>query len=404
MIVFNQKSPTNIEDLISSMAWGQASVFKPDERIISSFDNQIMMGRALTVKQGALALKLCRKYRSQLVTAFGPVADRIIDQEIWGQPLREFTPQTKRIEIVKNFEGSGPHFKNHIRVSFPYDENLVKKIRNFKDDKSGDYAEWHADDKVWMFSLTEGSFSWIGNNLLSQGFSADEKFMEFYEKIQEIFENMEDYAPSMVVENGKPMFKNAHPSVPQPPNEKLLDALFLAKLYGIDVWDEICENYINSPEVSSITKIFLKKDIGAEMTVKAVEHSIDCFDQLLNAINATMIVIPENQELLHLKKWHEHLISLGYTEKDMTVMFRVDNITGKAFNEYIKDHKLNTPISKDLKFVFVSRRIKKPLVKSGIDFGLVISCDPLGSHQSIKRILNDKYNTIVYVDDALPKD
>jgi len=83
----------------------------------------------------------------------------------------------------------------------------------------------------------------------------------------------------------------------------------------------------------------------------------------------------------------------------MTVMFRVDNITNKAFNDYVRDNKLNTPIRKDMKVVFVSRRIKKPLVKSGIDFGLVISCDPLGSHQSLKKILDDKYNSIMWVDE-----
>jgi len=395
-MIFNQRTPTNLEDLISSMAWGQASVFKMDEKIISSFDNQIMMGRALTVKQGALALKLCRKYRQQLIINLGQNVNRVIDNEIWGQPLREFTPQTKRIEVVKKSEFK---FKHYIKVSFPYDENLVKKVREFKNDKSGDWADWDGDNKVWMFSLTEGSVLWLGNNLIPLGFSADSQFLEFFEKIQEILEKIEDHVPSMVLENGQPMFKNTHPGVPLPSSDKILDALFLAKLYGIDVWDENCENFINSSEISPITRKFLKKEIGHEMTVKAKEHELTCFDQLINSIDSIMVVIPENQELGHLKKWHRHLFSLGYTENDMTVMFRVDNITNKAFNEYVRDNKLNTPIRKDMKVVFVSRRIKKPLVKSGIDFGLVISCDPLGSHQALKRILDDKYNSIMYIDE-----
>jgi hypothetical protein len=124
------------------------------------------------------------------------------------------------------------------------------------------------------------------------------------------------------------------------------------------------------------------------------------FNQLLTADHSVMIVIPPENELNHLKKWHEHLKSLGYSNTDMTVMFRVDNVVNKAFNEYIKDNGLNTPIHKNMKFVFVSRRIKKPLVQSGINFGVAISCDPLGSHVNTKKIINDKYNTIVYVDNG----
>ena len=86
-MIFTGMTPKTVEDLISVMDWQQVSVHVQDKGIVSSFNNQALMGRALTVKQGALALKLCRKYRSQLVTLHGVVVDRIIDQEIWGQKL-----------------------------------------------------------------------------------------------------------------------------------------------------------------------------------------------------------------------------------------------------------------------------------------------------------------------------
>jgi hypothetical protein len=393
--MFNTKSPAFIEDLITDIAWGRIKVFQNDEQVISSFETQINLGRTLTQKQGALAVKICRKYRSQLINLHGTIVDTILNNEIFKDPLRTYIPPPKTIKIVK---GSGYYQRNVISVTFPYDEKLVMKLREFPKDHPSEWAQWHAEDKLWLFSLTEGSVMWLANNLLPLGFDADSQFLEFYEKIQEIMEKMEEYAPSMVVENDQPVFKNVHHSVPAPKNDKIIDALFLAKLYGIDVWDEKCENFINSDKISPITRKFLKKEIGHEMTVKAKSHDIGCFDELFESIDSVMIVIPEHQELGYLKKWYEHLISRGYTENDMTVMFRVDNITNRAFNDYVRDNKLNTPIHKDMKFVFVSRRIKKPLVKSGIDFGLVISSDPLGSHQALKKILNDKYHSIVYVD------
>lgn len=394
-MIFSIGNPQYIEDLISEMAWGRISVFKNDESIVQSFDSQINLGRSLTTKQGALAAKLCKKYRAQLVSLHGPAIEKIIDNEIFKDPLRTYVPPSKTITTVKS---SDYYQRNVIKVSFPYDEELVKKCRDFNKENPSEWSLWNQDDKVWLFSLTEGSVMWLGNNLLPSGFSADPQFLENFEKIQEILEKMESHAPSMVIEDNQPVFKNTHPTVPTPSSDKVLDALFLAKLYGIDVWDENCEKFINSPEISPLTRKFLKKEIGHEMTVKAKSHELSCFDQLFNAIDSVMIVIPEHQELSYLKKWHEHLFSRGYTENDMTVMFRVDNITNRAFNDYVRDNKLNTPIHKDMKFVFVSRRIKKPLVKSGIDFGLVISCDPLGSHQALKKILNDKYHSIVYVD------
>lgn len=386
-----RRQPKTIEDIIIDMSWGQINLFKADETVIHSFESQINLGRSFTVKQGALAAKLCQKYKNALINLYGPSVEFLIDNPVYQSPLREYVPPAKSITVG---EGS----KAKIRVSFPYDEKIVKRIKEFASQNVSESAIWHMDDKVWEFSLTEGSVYWIGNNLVPLGFTVDEKFLDFFEKIHEIMENMEDYTPAMIIENGMPVFKNTHSSIPQPTSDKILDALFLAKLYAVDVWDENCENFINSPEISPITKKFLKKEIGHEMTVKAKEHELGCFTQLINSIESIMVVIPEHQELGYLKKWHKYLTSLGYTENDMTVMFRVDNITNKAFNDYVRDNKLNTPIRKDMKAVFVSRRIKKPLVKSGIDFGLVISCDPLGSHPSLKKILDDKYNSIVYVD------
>lgn len=385
------RTPKSIEDIVIDMSWGRINLFKADETVINSFETQINLGRTFTVKQGALAVKLCQKYRNSLVALYGPSVEIIIDGPIFQSPLREYTPPVKSITV-------GQGSKAKISVSFPYDERIVKIIKEFAVKHPSESAVWDQEEKIWKFSLTEGSVNWLGNNLVPLGFTVDERFLEFFEKIHEILENMEAYAPSMAVVDGMPVFKNTHPSIPLPANDKILDALFLAKLYAIDVWDENCENFINSPEISPITRKFLKKEIGHEMTVKAREHELECFDQLINSIESIMVVIPEHQELGYLKKWHKYLFSLGYTENDMTVMFRVDNITNKAFNDYVRDNKLNTPIRKDMKVVFVSRRIKKPLVKSGIDFGLVISCDPLGSHHALKKILDDKYNSIVYVD------
>ena len=398
MIVYTGKQAyaKHVEDLISGLAWSGTGVFLGDRQVIDSFDSQIMRGVAFTVKQGALALKLCRKYQNILVGMFGTNAITIIENETFASPLRIPVTSTKSITVVKQ-----P--KKCIRVTFPFDNKIVESIKAYKKDNPNDWSEWNMDEKAWEFGLTEGNVLWIGNNLLDRGFAADDTFLDFFEKIHEILFDMESYAPALAFEDDKLIFKNVHETVPQPSSNNILDGLLLAKRYGIDVWDDECEKFLKSDALTGVTREFLRKEFSEELKFLAVHHKLKEFDQLLTADQSIMIVIPPENELNHLKKWHEHLISLGYTEKDMTVMFRVDNVTNKDFNDYVRDKKLNTPIHKDMKFVFVSRRIKKPLVQSGINFGLAISCDPLGSHVNTKKIINDKYNTIVYVDNGFPE-
>jgi hypothetical protein len=387
------KNATCVEDLISGLAWSGEGIFIGDRQIIDSFDSQCARGSAFTIKQGALAIKLCKKYQNFLVSRFGSNVDDIINNEKFHQPLRATTLSNKTISVVRGE-------RKYIKVTFPYSEDLVKKIREFKKENPADWSDWNHDEKCWMFGLTEGNIIWIGNNLVPNGFTADQDFLDFYEKIQEILMSMEKYAPMMEFDNEVLRFKNVYESVPQPSSNNILDGLLLAKQYGIEVWDEICEKYLKSEKIGEITKKFIMKEFADEVKFHSKDYKLSDFDQLLSSAYSVMIVIPPERELNHLKKWHTHIISLGYTSADITVMFRTDNEINKEFNEYIKEHKLNTPISKNLKFVFVSRRIKKPLVQSGINFGIAISCDPLGSHVNTKKIINDKYNTVVYVDNG----
>ena len=51
----------------------------------------------------------------------------------------------------------------------------------------------------------------------------------------------------------------------------------------------------------------------------------------------------------------------------MSVLFRVDNDkdSGKEFNEYIREHKLNNPLDKNTKVVYInSNKFPKPLLKN----------------------------------------
>lgn len=389
--------PRYVEDLIRELNCtnGVSSI---DSSILGSFFTQIIQGKGFTHKQGALALKLAKKYQKQLIISCGHNIVNIIDDKKFEIPLREHQTISSKIRIVKDPS-------KYISVIFNYNEDIVKNIRKFKETNKNDSAEWNSDSKEWKFSLTEGSIAWLGNNLLPLNFEADSLFLEFYEKIQEILKNMDKFAPQLIIDHDQLKFVNVNSEVPQPKTNDILSALLLAKNYGIEVWDEKVEEFINSEKIGIFTKKFIRKEFGDNMVVKSTEHPIEDFSQLLQSVKSAMIVIPQDQELRYIQKWHQFLKSLNFSEKDMTVMFRTDNLKNSKgvvirseFNNYIKENKLNSPLDETIKFVFVSRRIKKPLLKSGKNFDIVISCDNLGDSQAIKKVLNEKYNAIIYKD------
>ena len=243
--VANSQPPKFIEDLILDLSYRSVILAPNDFKIIDSFSDQLFRGVSFTVKQGDLAVKMCKKYKAQLHATFGPLVDTIIAGPHFQLPLRESVKQLSQIKLVKEE-------KKYISVTFPYNENLVGEIRKFKENNKSDWADWHGEKKEWQFSLTEGSVYWLCQALIPKQFEVDSQILEFYEKICEIHENIEKYAPMLVVENDQPMFKNVYHEVPQPDTPDLLKGILMAKRHGIEVWDNNYENFINSEKKTMV--------------------------------------------------------------------------------------------------------------------------------------------------------
>jgi len=75
-------------------------------------------------------------------------------------------------------------------------------------------------------------------------------------------------------------------------------------------------------------------------------------------------------------------------------MFRLDSSSGKICNDYIKQNKLNTPINDEIKFVFVSGKIPKPLIDSGKTFDAVIHFGTNSAHYTLKNFVRNHHNVI----------
>lgn len=360
-----------------------------DQTVVHSLAANPSAGRGFTEKQRSLVLRLCKKYQIQLTREIGPEVATALDNPEFKFPVLQPTPQEKSIKIQGN----------RILVKFPFSEEIVEKIRKFKAETSVQTVNWDGDEKAWQFALEENNILWITNNLLSSDFTVDPEFLEFSGQILEILENMEKYVPTVIYEDGRYAFKNTYRTVPQPETNDLVETLLLAKHYGISTWDENVENFIKNANFSPVLTSFLEESISNRSEFDVSENSIDQFTELFKHNVPALIIIPGYGEFFTLKTWTTWLKSQGFAEKDISVMFRLSSDTGGMFNELVKQNNLNNPIDENTKVVFISQKIPKPLIKSGIDFKLIVNLGSLsGVHYSISTYLGGRRDVIRYTD------
>lgn len=148
------------------------SLARYDVKIVESMANSTIWSQtALTDKQGDLAVKLVLKYRKQFAN-FG-IDISPVENPQWRMPLRTIN-RNKNIWIVDQ----------SIRVSFPFNQQLIEQIKKFKDESQGS-ARWHSDEKYWQFGITEYNVNWLTTWGQANQFDIDQEVINLFSKILE---------------------------------------------------------------------------------------------------------------------------------------------------------------------------------------------------------------------------
>lgn len=367
----------------------QLSLAVADVSVVSSLARNPSSGKGYTLKQRSLVLRLCKKYRSQLVQELGAPATAALDNPEFRFGLTEISPQEKSVSLVGK----------EIVVKFPYREELIGKIRKFRDSCAVKLVNWSDEKKAWVFTLEENNILWILNNIVDNDYQVDEELQALKTEIYEILEKIEDFVPSIKTTDTGFEFANTHKSVPQPVGMNLKETMLLAKQYGISVWDENIENLIKNEEFSPILTKFLKETEPNELEFDTSTTHIDQFADLFKHNLPALIIIPGVNEFFTLKNWVQWLKRQNIQEKDMSVLFRLPNDSGSMFNDLVKQYNLNNPIDENTKIVFVSQKLPKPLIKSGLEFKFILNLGSLsGVHYSLGNFLQDRPDVIRYTD------
>jgi len=380
-----------IEDYILGIAgygkWIFAStitgtVAPQDAVFFESVALQISNGNALTEKQGILALKLIKNNIDILIPTVFPDVVKDLENPQWKMKFRVL-PTVKKVSITNKAIG----------VEFPFDQYIVDLFRK-RNSTVHDLHKgtWDADRKQWIFGLTETNIAYVGDLLLNKGFNIDDEFLTQYAAVLDVRENIEKHLPILVKKDSTYSLDNVHSKVPQIDTTQLLDALFAARDYGITVWDDVVEKDIDNT-INPITKKILS---NKELWIDSKTTSIGVFKELIDHGGPALIIIPGGNEAALVRDWTEFAIGLGIDRNDISVMFRLPNDRAD-FNQYVRDMNLNNPVGSNTKIVFVSTKITKPLIKSGIAFNTVINLGYYNyMHFSMSTIVDNARNLVYY--------
>jgi len=115
---------------------------------------------------------------------------------------------------------------------------------------------------------------------------------------------------------------------------------------------------------------------------------------IIKKLGPTLFIVPGGAELNKLQLAYDLLRGMALPEKNISVLFRLSNENGKNFNEFVKNHQLNNPISEETSVVFVSNKLPKTIKKSGIRFNSVVNMGYNSAHYTLREFIKDHQNLV----------
>ena len=219
--------------LITPQSVNRISLARYDIAIVNSMASTTVFGTALTDKQAELAVKLVLKYRRQF-------AKMGIDVSPAENPVFRLAPRKMDRTKAVWLEGE------NIVVKFPYDNDLIKELQNFREESQG-RAWYDRDKKLWNLAITEYNVNWILPWANGYGFEVDYRVQELFAQILEC--ELQPFEIKLVQDKKWYKITNASTSLIEYielrggfGRDNLVKLIDLAGLCGYDIDDDI-KNY-----------------------------------------------------------------------------------------------------------------------------------------------------------------
>lgn len=378
-----------IEDLINILWMGSSpNLNRFDNNMLNSFVNQMFTGLAFTEKQSIVILRILKKQKTYLEQTIGQNLDQILDNPKWKSPFRTIST-AKKMSLNQN-----DVYGTVIKVEFPYDENIIKKIHELK--QTHNFAQWDKDKKAWIFPMSEQNLSHLMDLAQEYQFQYTDELAEFFNQIKKIKENIENYVPMLVWENNEPKLVNFSPNLVKIESKTILSAVFEARKYGFYVWDSFIDQYLNSDDILQTTREFLNCSPITTFNINPEKIPLSDLRQIVNHMFPMIFIIPGGSELEKLNLAYNFLQDIGVDNTDISVLFRLPSETHKDFNDFVKNEGLNNPTTETTKVIFLSSKLPKTVLKLNRKFNLIINLGYGSVHYTMRNFISKHENTINY--------
>jgi hypothetical protein len=378
-----------IEDLIQSLVSCSARLNLWDHKVAISFSDQIYQGTGFTEKQSALALKILQKHTGTLSSFLNVDIKPFIESPKYRITIRK-TVTTRSIKIIDH-----GILNKSIEVKFPYDESLIDKIKKFKS-ITGNNAIWDKDSTAWVFPLNESNIGFLLTLASDVSFDFDEDFQNYADQTDKIVEEMEKYAPILAIHDGDLKILNSPRNMPEIDTDNIIEAIFQARWYGVTLWDTNIDQYISSEEFDPVLRDFLKNNFSASTHLTTEKSGIFCLEQIVTYLSPCLFIIPGGNELAKITQSYTLLKGMNIDDKNMSVLFRLSAENGRNFNDFVKNQGINGSIHDGTKVVFVSGKLPKTVIKSGIKFNSIVNLGFDNVHYTLKEFVKNHQNLVFF--------
>lgn len=385
-----------IEDIILTFFKKNISVNRYDANILTSFTEQILNHKGFTEKQSALAIKICNRYQTKLNLAIGRDISQFLD-----------FPQYKLIKRILNSQKIMSIIENDaqekiISVVFPYNEDLVKKFRDKRESLL--YIEWISDKKCWHLGLDERSIVFLYGIKTQFEFIVDEQLERYFEITENIFKNVEKYVPMATFLDNKVKFVNLPKNIPEIKGQDLIETLILARNYGISTWDDSIQNHLSNENENISLIEFLNSNPGVNYKWDIEKFTENSLVKILTHLFPILVVVPVGAELETCKKVLNLCQKMNIANNEISILFRLSNETDEKFNNFVRNNKLNNPISEKTKLIIISGRVPKTLIAKKINFNCILNYNLYNMHYTIQDLIKNSKNVISIISNTNQKD
>lgn len=376
-----------IEDLIDSLLFSNISLSPYDSKVLNSFNNQIFGGTGLTEKQSLLAIRTINRYATQLSGKLNVNVHSLTENPQFKFKLRK-TVNEKSVRVIDN---------TSIVARFPYDDNAVQEIRKYKSRLAkSDNIMWDKEQMAWIFPLNEENIQFVMGLCNSPAFEFDDDFTKYTNDSDDILNNIEKYAPMLAIDNGELKILNSPKNMPEINTDNILEALFLARRYGVNLWTDDIDTYLNGDDFNPKVREFLRSVDHTNFHLSTDETGISCLETIVKYLSPLIVVVPGGMEFDKLVQSYTLFNGMGVSNENMSVLFRLPTETGRNFNEFVRNQGLNAPISDKTKIVYISGKLPKPLIKSKIHFNGILSLGSENAHYTLKTYVQNHPNLVYF--------